>query len=80
MLPALIIIKSDKNLIQGILSPKILTDHLAHSQPGGQIMPSTLLFTSQIFRLSYGPLMKTFQILIAWLALFLDFCSMLVFQ
>ena len=34
-LPWYVITKSDKNLIQGIRSPKILTDHLTLSQPGG---------------------------------------------
>ena len=35
--------------------PHILTDQLTLSQPGGQIMPTTLLLPHRIFRPSYGP-------------------------
>ena len=35
--------------------PHILADQLTLSQPGGQIMPATLLLDPRIFRPSYGP-------------------------
>ena len=35
--------------------PQFLADQLTLSQPGGQVMPPTLLSAPRIFRPSYGP-------------------------
>ena len=40
---------------RGIPPPQILTNQSTLSQPGGGIMPTTLLFAPRIFRPSYGP-------------------------
>ena len=39
----------------GHCNPHILADQLTLSQPGGQIIPTTLLLAPPIFRPSYGP-------------------------
>ena len=41
--------------MHGPSSPQIVPDHLILSQPGGQVMPTTLLLDPRIFRTSFGP-------------------------